>query len=681
MRGDRILGQADAKLVAQNVHRQVRSLLVAQLRHADADADQVDRHALVQVGRVLEHLGRVALNVVPARFDVGHVRRFRVQTERQVMRGHPRVRGQDREAVTEVPGCGASRHARLGPARRHQEHRRRLQPLSRILEQPDRLAQVRRDVDHLLSERVQTTSQQHPAQAHVDLGARRLSERVVRGLLDAIMQEAVSRADLQSATASARQLGLLGGVAVRPIQRQDQALGQRRLKLASGVRRAAIAHRGQRVEVEAGAKARGDLQQPGCRVGEAREPLRHQLGDVVRDPARHRGVQVPRPTRRGRIEANDAVEREPLHELVDEERVAAGAIVDERRQRPRLRALDVHAVRDQRLHRLYAQRAKLKRGRRAARARQALQRRAERVRRPHFLLAKGADQEQPARVAVGREHLHQRQRRQIGPLQVVEEDRERLAGRQERAEEATEDVSEAGDRLSRARLGQRRLRAQDQLEVRDHVRNHRAVRPQGLLQATAQRRQPGLRQRQRLADEVLQRADPREVRKVATVQIELAGREPTVSGGDPGLHLVHERRLSDAGATRHQHHLDLTRGHTLQGAEQGGLLCLAAVEVVGHQEVIPSIALAEREADVRLSLARGVQAASQIHGQTHRGLVALLGALAQKPGRDRGHRERNLRRQLAHLGRVHGDVRVHQLERILAKERRPPSQQVEERRA
>ena len=81
----------------------------------------------------------------------------------------------------------------------------------------------------------------------------------------------------------------------------------------------------------------------------------------------------------------------------------------------------------------------------------------------------GADQQQVLHVRLGQQILEQVERRRIEPLQIVEEQRERVLLAREHAEEAPEHQLEAVLRVLRRQLRDRRLFSDDELQLGNEV--------------------------------------------------------------------------------------------------------------------------------------------------------------------------------------------------------------------
>src|SRR5262249_32716633 len=110
----------------------------------------------------------------------------------------------------------------------------------------------------------------------------------------------------------------------------------------------------ERIVIERGAEARGELEEVQRGRGEPLEPRRHERGHVVGDgPRRDRG-EIPPPRPALLVEGDEFVLRQRRQELADEEGVSLGLLVDLPAQRGDLARRRAQRVRDElaRVHRL-----------------------------------------------------------------------------------------------------------------------------------------------------------------------------------------------------------------------------------------------------------------------------------------------------------------------------------------
>src|SRR5688572_28754391 len=145
--------------------------------------------------------------------------------------------------------------------------------------------------------------------------------------------------------------------------------------------------------------------------------------------------------------------------------------------------------------------------------------------RADLVVAVGAYYEEVRALGRGEDQLEQAQRGRVGPLQIVEEERERMRRRREHLEERLERELEAMLRLGRAELGHRSRRADHQLELGNKIHDHARVRSQRGAQLLGPDRERGLRLRQDRPDQLTARLRDRRVRNGAAELIELAGDE------------------------------------------------------------------------------------------------------------------------------------------------------------
>src|SRR5690606_28091212 len=113
------------------------------------------------------------------------------------------------------------------------------------------------------------------------------------------------------------------------------------------------------------------------------------------------------------------------------------------------------------------------------------------------------------------------QRCLIGPLQVVEEDHQRMLGLGEHTHKLQQQLVEAVARLGGAELQRRRLRPDDQLDIGDDVDQHLAVAIKGLLKALFPNYESLRAFAEQLADQIVERLNNRRIGDAAVELIEL----------------------------------------------------------------------------------------------------------------------------------------------------------------
>src|SRR5437764_13364288 len=99
--------------------------------------------------------------------------------------------------------------------------------------------------------------------------------------------------------------------------------------------------------------------------------------------------------------------------------------------------------------------------------------------RMNFVVPIGTDQEQMLEVRSSQKVFDQIQRCGIKPLQIIEEQRQRMLGACEDIDEPTQEQMKASLRIARWQFGDQRLFAQDKKQFRDKFDDQGAIRIQG----------------------------------------------------------------------------------------------------------------------------------------------------------------------------------------------------------
>ena len=102
-----------------------------------------------------------------------------------------------------------------------------------------------------------------------------------------------------------------------------------------------------------------------------------------------------------------------------------------------------------------------------------------------FVVPVGADQQQMLHIRPGQQILEQIERCRVEPLQIVEEQGERMFRPCEYADKSPEHQLEAALRVLWRKFGDRRLLADDELQFRDEIHHEQSVRVQRLTQGVA----------------------------------------------------------------------------------------------------------------------------------------------------------------------------------------------------
>src|SRR3977135_2233385 len=151
--------------------------------------------------------------------------------------------------------------------------------------------------------------------------------------------------------------------------------------------------------------------------------------------------------------------------------------------------------------------------------------RRERVRGTALVVAVGADQQQVPHVRVCNQMLEEIEGRGVEPLQIIEEQGERVFRLCEHIDETPARRWEPILSVLWREVRNRWLRADDELQFRNEVDNERPIRVQCLPKTVAPTLELGLALAQQPADEALKGVSQRGLRDVAFVLVEFARRK------------------------------------------------------------------------------------------------------------------------------------------------------------
>ena len=255
----------------------------------------------------------------------------------------------------------------------------------------------------------------------------------------------------------------------------------------------------------------------------------------------------------------------------------------------------------------------------------------ERVRGTDLVVAISTDQEQVAHVRVEQEMLDQIEGRGIQPLQVIQEQRERVLRACKHAEKTPEDQLEATLPFLLRELRNRRLLADDEGQLRDEIDHELAVRSKRIEQGGAPLAHLRVALAEDLSDEALEGLSQRRIRNIALVLVELSRCEQAARRNQHLVQLVDDRGLADPGISGDEHQLrPAALDDAVERGEQGVDLARPAVQFFWDQEPVRGVVLPEREF---VDPAPGLpfsEAAPQIALDAGRRLVALLGDLGEQ---------------------------------------------------
>lgn len=424
-------------------------------------------------------------------------------------------------------------------------------------------------------------------------------------------------------------------------------------------------HNRQHFELEGAADARGEAERLPRRGRELLDAVDHQLNDVVGDLFCLDVGQVPRPGARAAVEAEKPLAVQRHQELIDEEGVASGLVVNEPGERSRRCRRRVQRVRDDGPDgRLVegAERHVVGAGDRCTNARCGER---EGVLRADLVVAKGEDEQERSRQGRIAHRLDQRERRRICPLHVVEEENERRLRARHHAEEAAEHELKAILRFGGTKLPRGLPLAEQCVELWEDIDQHARVGPESRSERLFARDEPLARGGEELIDDRRDRGAQRGVGHTASERLELTAGEEGTGSGDRTVELAHQRRLAGARKTRDEDDGRLTgERHRLERIGQALQLDISAIEVARNLERVAQIGVAQLERSDRAGAAPLGETALQIRVKARCALVSVLRRLGDEREDDRRDHVGSVRGELRRRARRSGDMEVNPLESV-----------------
>src|SRR5262249_4570857 len=230
----------------------------------------------------------------------------------------------------------------------------------------------------------------------------------------------------------------------------------------------------------------------------------------------------------------------------------------------------------------------------------------------------------------------------IQPLQIVDEEDERMLDSGEHAHEALQGSLEAHLSLLRRKLRDELLRTDDQLQVGYEVDDELRVRAERFSDLPAPAPQVGVTREEHGTYEIAEGSGNRRERNVTLTRVELTGDEESASADDDLLKLVDDGGFSGSGVSRYEdERLPAVAGDALERIDQRGDLTRAAVKPLGDQQSVRHVVRGKRE---RLEATGGLpvrQASPQVGLDAAGGLVAVFRVLRQQLEDDRGEHRGN----------------------------------------
>ena len=288
-----------------------------------------------------------------------------------------------------------------------------------------------------------------------------------------------------------------------------------------------------------------------------------------------------------------------------------------------------------------------------------------------------------ARVRLGEQVLDELQAGGIGPLQVVEEQRQRMIRAGEHRQELLEHQAEAVLRLDRRQRRHRRLRADDERDLRQHVDDQLAVDADGGLDLLPPAGDALLALGQQLLHQVAQRLREGGVRNVALVLVELAGNEVAAPCDDRLLQFTDQRGLADPRVARDgdQRRLAGCR-HALEGRQQRRpFLRRAHRACAGSGSGLRSRPPPAETARCARMACHCARHRVEIGVQPAHALIAVLRQLGQQLHHDVRDRLRHVGRDVARRRRDAGDMAMRPFQRIVRGKRQLAGQHAVQRDA
>ena len=177
-----------------------------------------------------------------------------------------------------------------------------------------------------------------------------------------------------------------------------------------------------------------------------------------------------------------------------------------------------------------------------------------------------ADQHQVLHIRTGSKILEQIERRRVEPLQIVEEQRQRMFRPREHSDKSPKDELESTLALCGGSSGTGGC--SPMMSFNSGTRSTMSFRSDPAPREARRAKAPApLRSCRAAAGSGSERLAPAWIRNVAFVLIELAGGEKAARRHERFVQLVYDRRLADAGITGDQ---DEFRGAAVDDAIEGG---------------------------------------------------------------------------------------------------------------
>src|SRR5262249_61870597 len=166
-----------------------------------------------------------------------------------------------------------------------------------------------------------------------------------------------------------------------------------------------------------------------------------------------------------------------------------------------------------------------------------------------------ADEKEVPHIALDHQVLEQIECRSIEPLQIVQEQGERMLGPSEDPQKPSEHELEAALRVLWRQFREHGLVADNDLQVGDEIHHELAVRSERLMERMSPATQVVVALGQERTEQALKGLREGGVRDVAFVLVELARRKQATRRNEYLVQLVHYGRLAARRIARDEHEL------------------------------------------------------------------------------------------------------------------------------
>src|SRR5215468_12730581 len=173
-------------------------------------------------------------------------------------------------------------------------------------------------------------------------------------------------------------------------------------------------------------------------------------------------------------------------------------------------------------------------------------------------------------IRMDQQIFEQIERGRIEPLQIVEEERQRMLWPREHSHEAAKNQLKASLRILGRQLGDWTLLANNEFQLGDQVHNQLPIRAQRFTQRLAPAAEFHVALGQERTDQALKRLRQGGIGNVSLVLIELAPSQQATRRYQHRLQLVDDRGFADAGIPRDQDQFGRAAvDDASEGGEQG----------------------------------------------------------------------------------------------------------------